>query len=84
VRKHRSRPFVPAQLGEERKLEADPAAQPASTAVRANADVRRQLVPADARTEHGDFIESARQAADQIERLGEHRMVGVDRLRDED
>ena len=53
-------------------------------AERTHSDVRRQLVPADAGAEHSHVLESLGERGDEVERVGEDRVVGVERLGDED
>ena len=51
---------------------------------RAHSNVRRQLVPADGGAQHGHVVESLGERRDEVERVGEDGMVGVERLGDED
>ena len=51
---------------------------------RSHPDVRRQLVPADAGAEHGHVLELLGERRDEVERVGEDGMVGVERLGDKD
>ena len=84
VRQHRVRPRAAPQLVRKRPLEADPSADAAGGAEGANAHVRRQVMASDGVAEDGDRLAPRRERANDVHRLRQHRMVGVDGLRDED
>ena len=64
--------------------EPDAAPDTRARAERAQADVRGQVVAADRVAEHVDLLEAGGELADDVDGLRQHRMVGVDLLRDEE
>ncbi len=84
VHEHRVRSRATCQLRDDALREGESAPHACGRAEDPDAHIGRKLVPACIRAQHHHLVEPPRECPHEIERVREHRVILVDRLRHED